>query len=59
MSHERGREVYVVFEGVFALDDAVDPTSTRWVALRTADGDRVSLPIDAVVEWDVDEPLTR
>jgi hypothetical protein len=56
MTFERGHEVYVLFEGVFALDETVDAT-TNWIMLRTSSGVRVGLPIEAVAEWDVDTPL--
>jgi hypothetical protein len=57
MTFERGHEVYVLFEGVFALDETVDATITNWIMLRTSSGIRVGLPIEAVAEWDVETPL--
>jgi hypothetical protein len=54
MRVEPGHEVYVVIEGVFALDRAVDPETSDWVTVRLPSGARVELPIDAVADWDVD-----
>jgi hypothetical protein len=57
MADETGPEVYVVFEGVFALDPAGARTDSGWVTVRTPSGARVDLPVEAVAEWDVDTPL--
>ncbi len=54
MKIERGREVYVCFEGIFALDDAVDTGTSKWVTVCTPSGVRVELPVEAVAEWDVE-----
>ena len=54
MKIERGREVYVFFEGVFALDESVDTGTSGWVTVRTPSGVRVDLPVEAVAEWDVE-----
>ena len=54
MKVERGREVYVFFEGVFALDESVDTATSSWVIVRTPSGVRVDLPVEAVAEWDVE-----
>ena len=57
MTLERGQEVYVLFEGVFALDSTVDDAQSDWVTVRTPAGARLKLPIEAVAEWDVETPL--
>lgn len=57
MTFERGQEVYVLFEGVFALDETVDATTSNWIIVRTSAGLRVELPIEAVAEWDVETPV--
>lgn len=54
---EQSQEVYVIFEGVFALDSAWDAPRTGWVRVRTPSGVRVELPVEAVAEWDVETPL--
>jgi hypothetical protein len=54
---EHGHEVYVLFEGVFALDSTVDDAHSDWVTVRTSTGARIELPIEAVAEWDVETPL--
>lgn len=54
MRADPGHEVYVVFEGVFALDRGVDLEASDWVTVRLPSGARVQLPIDAVADWDVD-----
>jgi|GEM_PF-621399 len=55
MMFECGHEVYVFFEGVFALEENVDETTNDSVIVRTASGMRVEVPIEAV-EWDVETP---
>lgn len=57
MTLEPSQEVYVLFEGVFALDSTGDANRCGWVAVRTPSGARVELPIEAVAEWDVETPL--
>lgn len=57
MTFEHGHEVYVLFEGVFALDSTVDEARSHWVTVRTPTGARIELPIEAVAEWDVETPL--
>jgi hypothetical protein len=57
MTFEHGHEVYVLFEGVFALDSTVDEARSDWVTVRTRRGARVDLPIEAVAEWDVETPV--
>jgi len=56
MTFEHGHEVYVLFEGVFALDFPVDTAISEWVTLRTPNGARIELPIEAVADWDVETP---
>ena len=56
MTFDHGHEVYVLFEGVFALDYPVDTASSEWVTVRTPNGACVGLPIEAVAEWDVETP---
>ena len=45
MRFEHGHEVYVLFEGVFALDSTVDDAHSDWVTVRTSTGARIELPI--------------
>lgn len=59
MAFTTDEEVYVVFEGVFALERTAAGTDGGWVTVRTQSGARVELPIEAVAEWDVDTPLRR
>lgn len=57
MAFETSQEVYVVFEGVFALEPGGASTGSGWVTVRTPSGARVELPVEAVAEWDVDTPV--
>jgi hypothetical protein len=53
----RGREVYVLIEGIVELDEDVHPERDGYVNVRTHHGFRVALPIECVAEWEVDVPL--
>jgi hypothetical protein len=57
MPFKDSQEVYVVFEGVFALEPAGTGRDSGWVTVRTPSGTRVDLPVEAVAEWDVDTPV--
>jgi len=59
-----GHEVYVLLEGVFQLDHAVDDVaeaeggSPTLVRVRTANGTRITLPIQLIAEWDVESVIS-